>query len=275
MPIVTLTSDLGKDTHLVAKAKMQLLEKLPQATIIDISHSVAPFAIDEAVYLAASCINDFPQGTLHLIAVDMDVEKYGRLLACQFKGQLFVAADNGFLALLTKGEEATYYEIPFEADENSNFAPLKYILIPTAIQLIQKGLEAIGKPVNDILEKTLERPFVMAGKSLRGHIVYVNNYGNAVTNITRDMFDTERAGRNFEIVLNRFDSINTISTSYNTVEEGDCLCFFNENGWLEIAVNRGEASQLLGLEKGKRITIDFFDAQATQTTVKTGGLFIN
>lgn len=274
MPIVTLTSDLGKDTHLVAKAKMQLLGKLPQATILDISHSVTPFAIDEAVYLAASCINDFPQGTLHLISVDMDVEKYGRLLACEFKEQLFVAADNGFLALLTQGEQATYYEIPFEAEVNSNFSPLKYILIPTAIKLIEKGLEAIGKPVESILEKTLERPFAMAGKSLRGHIVYVNNYGNAVTNITQAIFDTERAGRNFEIVLNRFDSINVISDSYNSVEEGDSLCFFNENGWLEIAVNRGNASQLLGLEKGKRLTIDFFDKQATKTA-KAEGLFIN
>lgn len=271
MPIVTLTSDLGKDTHLVAKAKMQLLAALPQSTIIDISHTVSPFAIDEAVYLASSCANDFPGGTIHLIAVDADIKKYGRLVACEFKGQIYIAADNGFAAMLTKGKPATYYEIPFTADDNGNFFPLKYLLMPVVIEVLQKGFAAVAKPIDAVLEKTLEEPFAI-GNSLRGHIVYVNNYHNAITNITRTIFNNERGSRNFEIVLNRFDSISAISNSYNDVEEGDSLCFFNENNVLEIAVNRGKASQLLGLEKGKRITIDFFEGAATTSEVRTRGL---
>lgn len=271
MPIVTLISDLGKDTHLVAKAKAQLLKAIPAATVIDVSHTVSPFVIEEAAYFAKSCINDFAEGTIHLISVDADIKKYKRVVAVRHNGQILISVDNGVLSMITGGINAAYYELSLDSDKDDAFLPLKTVLIPLAIEVINKGLEQVGIPIETVLEKTVEEPVVL-NNGIRGKVIYVNNYHNAITNITRLIFDNERVGRNFEVILNRFDSIRGLSESYSSVDVGDNLCFFNEDGFLEIAVNRGKASQLLGLERGKRVTIEFFTERAT-SEAKTGGLF--
>ncbi len=253
---------------------MRLLAALPTATIIDVAHHITPFSIDEAAYMMRTCVDDFEQGTIHLISVDVDFKKYPNLLACVYKGQIFITADNGLLTLFTPADETVYYKLPYEEMPEGNFFPLKHALVPAAIAIAQKGIEAVGKRIDHVLEKLLEQPLENKDK-LRGHILYVNNYNNAITNITRTMFDNVRAGRNFEVVLNYFDSINSISEHYSDVEEGESLCFFNEDGLLEIAVNRAEASQLLGLEKGKRVTVEFFDSNPSSSAAKapkTGSL---
>ncbi len=273
MPIVTLITDLGKDTHVVAKAKMKLLSALPSVIIADISHTVPPFLVEDAVYFAKSYINDFPKDTIHLIAVDIDMQKHKRMVACKYREQIFVTADNGFLAMLTNNMECEYFELPTNNNSQIAFSPLKNLLVPLAIEIIEKGIDSVGEPIESIVEKTVEQPVVLEN-GLRGKVIYVNNYNNAVTNITRALFDNERVGRRFNVVLNRFDSILKLSTNYSDVEVGDSLCFFNEDGLLEIAVNKGKASELLGLGKDKRVTIEFF-AERTTSSTDSDGLFNN
>lgn len=271
MPIVTLITDLGKDTHVVAKAKVKLLSAVPTVNIIDISHSVTPFLTEEAVYLAKSCVNDFPKDTIHLISVDVDIKKYERVLACRYKDQIFITSDNGFLAMLTNNQDCEYFAVPFDFSTKSTFSALKNVLAPVAINVIEKGLEVVGVPVETILEKTVETPVIFEN-GLRGKVIYINNFGNSVTNISRAIFDNERVGRRFRIVLNRFDNILELSNSYSNVGVGDNLCFFNDDGLLEVAINKGKASELLGLGKDKRVSIEFF-AERTTSETKDDGLF--
>lgn len=270
MPIVTLTTDLGKDTHQVAKVKMQLMHTMAGAHVVDISHNITPFAIDEAVYLVSSSIADFPPGTLHLVSVDIDLFGYRRLLACLYKEQVFISSDNGFFSLLVKDEPAQFYELPLKDSDLTDPFPLKNILVPIAAEVAARGIQNSGTVTEKVLEKILERPIV-AENELRGHVIYVNNYCNAITNITRNDFENARNGRYFEIMMNRFDRITQLSNTAGEAPEGECLCFFNEDGLLEIAVNRGKASQLLGLEKGKMITVEFF-AEAPKSAPKVGRL---
>jgi S-adenosyl-L-methionine hydrolase (adenosine-forming) len=272
VPIVTLTTDLGKDTHLLAKLKMQLLKAIPGVQIIDIAHNVLPHAIDEAVYLANSCAQDFDAGTLHIVGVDADLYKYNRLLCAVCNGQLYLTADNGFASMLEAQGDLVVYDIPIGEGDRLTAAYLKKSFVPAAINILEKGVETVGTVTNTFLEKNLELPF-MEDDSLRGKVVYVNNYQNAVTNITRKVFDDEGMGRYFEIAINRFDRITEISDTYSQAPEGEGLCFFNENGLLEIAVNRGKAAQLLGLERGKMITIEF-SAEPPKAKSKPGGLFL-
>lgn len=267
--IVTLITDLGKDTYVVAKAKAKLLAAVPSVSIIDISHTVTPFLIDEAVFFAKSCINDFPEGTIHLIAVDADIKKYKKLLACKFKGQIFITVDNGFISILTGNQTCEVFSLPYEGLPYNTLSPLKTLLCPIAIRVINEGLENIGRREENFLEKTVEQPIVFEN-GLRGKVLYINNYNNVITNISRALFDNERVGRRFNIVLNRFDNISNLSESYNDVGIGDNLCFFNADGLLEIAINRGSASKLLGLEKDKRITIEFFADRAVSETREQG-----
>jgi len=270
VPIVTLITDLGIDTHVIAKAKVQILSAIPLVNIFDISHAVTPFLIEDAVFLAKSCVNDFPKSTIHIIAVDVDIKKHKRVIACRYKDQIFITADNGFLTMLTDNLECEYFEVPFHASINGSFSPLKNILIPIAIAIAKKGLDNIGESISTITERTLE-PLVIFKDSLRGKVIYVNNYGNAVTNITQAIFDDKRVNQQFNVVLNRFDSISKLSNSYSDVSTGNSLCFFNEEGLLEIAINNGEASTLLGLRKDKRVTIEFF-TERTISKIKGKGL---
>lgn len=270
MPIVTLITDLGKDTHVIAKAKAKLLSALSQVTIIDVSHAVTPFLLDEAVYFAKSCVNDFPEETIHIISVDADIKKYKRVLVAKYKGQFFITVDNGFVAMLTKGEDCEVFEVNHRGINYNTLSPLKTLLIPLVVELVNKGIETIGEKAESWLEKTLEQPVILES-SIRGKVLYINNYNNAITNISRALFDNERVGRRFRVVLNRFDNISTLSESYNDVNVGDSLCFFNSEGLLEIAINRGSASQLLGLEKDKRVTVEFFTERST-SEMQAGGL---
>jgi S-adenosyl-L-methionine hydrolase (adenosine-forming) len=255
----------------LAKLKMQLLKVISGVQIIDVAHNILPHAVDEAVYLANSCMQDFAPGTLHIIGVDADLYKYNRLLCAVCNGQLYLTADNGFASMLDAQGGLAVYDIPIADGDRLHTAYLSKVFVPAALYILENGVEAAGTLTDDFLEKNLELPF-MEENSLRGKVVYVSNYQNAVTNVTRKIFDDEGMGRYFEIAMNRFDRITEISDTYSQVPEGEGLCFFNENGLLEIAVNRGKAAQLLGLERGKMITIEF-SAEPPKAKSKPGGLF--
>lgn len=270
MPIVSLTTDFGKDLYQVARAKLLLAGALPNALLVDVSHTITPHAIDEAAFVLDNCLDDFPSGSFHLVSVDLDLAKHKRLIVTERNEQYIIAADNGLPCLLTADREAKFYAIDIDPKQYNTFLPLKHVLVPLAVQLITEGIQQLGQPVDNIVEKTLEKP-VADETALRGQIMYVTNYQNAVTNISRAFFEKERVGRNFEIEMNRYDRIDRLSEYYHEVPEGKSLAFFNDNGLLEIAINKGPAAQLLGLERGNIVSIEFF-TETRKTLPQQGSL---
>src|SRR5690554_692676 len=273
MSIITLTTDMGLSDYYVASLKGRLLSLSPKTQIIDISHFVSPFKITQAAHLLKSCIDDFPENTVHIIGVDAEPlinfnqpEESIYPTIIKFKNQYFLGADNGIFSLLLgnqKAEEMWRMEDVLSRPELMNF-PTKNILAPAACKIINGvPLEEFCSPVEQI-KKAIPFSPVIDGNTLKGSVSYIDHYGNLITNITKE--DFMRIGKNipFTIYFRQKEYyIDTISLGYNEVPAGEKLAIFNDSGHLEIAINKGTpdngggANSLFGLRIGDIIRIEF------------------
>jgi S-adenosylmethionine hydrolase len=256
LPIITLTTDLGNKDYYVPSAKGFLLSKLPEANITDITHQIKPFRIDDASFVLRSCYADFPPGTIHLISVDTTTTSETRFIAVKAKGHFFLCHDNGMVSLVVEEEDMEeVVEIPF-TDPDLIF-PLKHILVPASVTIVEwGGITSIGSPVFNYVRKANMRPQI-EDAFIRGAVIYIDNLGNAITNIDKASFDRFSKGRKFQIYYSRRDYFDKICNHYNEVPEGEKVCLFGTNGFLEIAINKGSATALLGIGPDHSILIEF------------------
>jgi hypothetical protein len=118
-----------------------------------------------------------------------------------------------------------------------------------------KTIEKLGKPKENLAKQLHFKP-VVTSDSIRGLVIYVDNYENVITNITEHLFKETSKGRKFKIEC-RSEQITEINTGYPDVPAGDIVAFFNRSGHLEIAINKGNASGLLGLQVDDPVSINF------------------
>ena len=257
MPVVTLTTDFGNESYYVAALKGSLLRLIPGVSLVDLSNNIPPFAIAQAAFLLRNAWPSFPQGTIHLIGIDIDVNLYGQYLLVEKDGQFFIGADNGIFALLFDELPERVFRINRFYDHRSDSFAGHHVFAQAAAALVHSGNpEAIGVPAAIKNQKEHFKPTVDAG-SIRGHVVYVDSYGNVITNISEPMFEEVGRGRRFRIRFRRTEELDRLSSNYSDVPPGERLCIFGASGFLEIAMNRGEAAQLLGLKPGSVILIEF------------------
>ncbi|MFK8039502.1 MAG: S-adenosyl-l-methionine hydroxide adenosyltransferase family protein [Crocinitomicaceae bacterium] len=272
MQIITLTTDLGLEDHYVASLKGQILSKSPDVKLVDVSHLVEPFNVAQASYYVNNIIRDFPDGTIHFIGVDsipvinIDTPKLNMYpIIMKLKGQFFVGLDNGFFSLLPDFHEAE--EIVLIDDFSSKTAlryPIKNIYIPAILSIIN------GTPITKIGEsiKTVRRAFITQAATesnlIKGSVIHTDHYGNVIVNITEGLFKKIGKGEAFTIYFRQSKYfIERISDNYNEVPVGEKLALFNDNGFLEIAINKGikgnggGASSLLGLKISDIIRVEF------------------
>ena len=273
MSIITLTSDMGLQDYYVGSLKGFILRQYPEARLIDISHSVQPFNILQAAFFLRNYISDFPEGTIHLIAVNSEpVINFGRPedgkfpSIMKFKGQYFVSTDNGFFSLLLKdAEPEKIYRIDGAVSSPAALRyPAKNILAKAAAQLAS-GIPAdeIGEEV-DYFNKAFAVNAVIEENLLKGTVIHIDHYGNAITNITEDLFKRVGNDEPFTIYFRRKEYyIDEISHAYGDVPEGEKLALFNSGGYLEIAINKGVsgngggANSLFGLHINDIVRIEF------------------
>ena len=274
MSIITLTTDFGLKDHFVGALKGKILSKVIDVQIIDISHNIDLFNISEAGYVIKSAYKSFPEGTIHLIGVDCELAASGKHLAVEWDNHYFICADNGILSILCGNQNPTKI-IEIDVTKQSEVYTSDIDILLASCCQIAKGqkIETLGneihllKPVSE-LQATIENE----GNYIKGNIIYIDHFGNCVTNISKDLFNKIRNGRNFEISFGS-KTIKKIHSSYSdfTVREGytlkdyegEKLALFNEAGYLEIAIYRsnphttGTASSLLGLKYRDVISINF------------------
>ena len=118
-----------------------------------------------------------------------------------------------------------------------------------AILELTKGapLLSIGIPDPAFVEKNHLRP-VFSDNWIEGQIIFIDHFENVIVNITREEFEERRKGRSFRIVFKRDETIDRISETYADVGEGEKLALFNAAGYLEIAIQKGNAAGLFGLQ---------------------------
>jgi S-adenosyl-L-methionine hydrolase (adenosine-forming) len=255
MGIITFLSDFGYMDHYVAVVKAAILSKDPSSLLVDISHGVEPFNLPHGVQVLRASFPHFPDNSVHLVAVDTHGSRDNRFLAIRFRQHFFVAPDNGILSLLTDSAPDEMVELSFNSLSAS---PTSEILAPAALRLAQGELLGnVGKPTNQMHE-LLNRQLRLGDHSITGHVIHVDHYGNLITDISRESIEAIAHGRSCTIHFAR-ETVSRIHTRFNQVDEGDCVCIFNRQGQLCIGINKGHASELLGLFFDSQVDVRFYD----------------
>ncbi len=256
MGIITLTSDWGLKDHYAGSVRGTIMKQWPEATIIDISHDIPPFNIKEAAFIVKNAYPSFPEGTVHIIGINTEESDIYPHVAVFIHGQYFIGSDNGIFALIFDEEPDKIIELNIVQDTDLFTFSTRDRFVKAAVHLISgKKLAELGTKRKNLTEKILFKP-VIEKDVIKGMVIYVDNYENVITNITRDLFEKSRKGRKFRILI-RGGEINKISDSYSEVPVGEILALFGTTGHLEIAMNNGTASSLLGLDLDDPVRIEF------------------
>jgi S-adenosylmethionine hydrolase len=275
MAIITLTTDFGLKDHFAASLKGSIYSELPDAKIVDISHNISPFNIQECAYILENSYKSFPKGTVHIIGVDSEPTPETKHIAVLLDGHYFICANNGIIGLITTETQAEkVVEITIPNPDYGSF-PSMDVFIQAACHIARGGtLEVVGKPFRELLEIREFAPSVTDnGNKIIGSVIYIDNYGNVVTNISRNFFEAYRKGRSFELwartkVLTKVhqkysDIVNFDVEKSKRKGPGELMAIYNAAGNIEIAIYKsnpnagGSASSLLGLEYLDAITINF------------------
>ncbi|KAA3623307.1 MAG: hypothetical protein DWP94_06260 [Flavobacterium sp.] len=275
MPIITLTTDFGEKDHFVGGVKGAIYSELEDVRIVDITHSISPFHLTEAAYIIQNAYKSFPKGSIHIIGIDSGLTPENKHVAVYLDGHYFVCANNGIISMLASEiKPEKIVEINIHDRIESNF-PVLDVFVKVACHIARGGtLEVIGKGIDTIKELTGIRPVVNPEASqIIGNVIYIDNYGNVVSNINRSLFDKIGRGRNFKItartatfteVFNNYsDAINFDLPPEKREEDGKKLALWNSGEYLELAIYKsnpttvGSASSLFGLEYRDTISVNF------------------
>ncbi len=258
MSIITLTTDLGIKDFYLAAVKGSILSSLPDATIVDITHQIPSYHITQAAFILENSYFHFPIGTVHLVSVDNSYQSDARFVAVKANGHFFIGPDNGLFTLFLPPEQIEkIVKINLRIQDDYVHFPIKDILVKSAVHLAKGGtMELIGRKISNLNYKTIIQPMIEKD-AIRGSVIYVDSFQNAISNITRDIFESVAKGRNFQILFKGNETVSKISLQYSDVIEGEKLCLFGITGHLEIAINKGKASSLLGLGINEKILIQF------------------
>lgn len=275
MSIITLTTDFGTKDHFVGAIKGTIYSELPNARIVDISHHISPFNITETAYILKNAYKSFPEGSIHIIGVDSELNEENKHIALKLDNHYFICPDNGIISLLAseiKPEKIVEINIH---DRISTSFPVLDVFVKVACHISRGGtLEVIGKIIPEYKKLVELQPVVSAdGKTMQGNIIYVDNYGNSISNINKKLFQEVGKGRDFEVIANKY-VFKKINTKYSDIidfsvaedirqKDGTRLAIFNSANYLEIAIYRsnlntvGGACSLLGLNYRDTISIKF------------------
>jgi S-adenosylmethionine hydrolase len=260
LAFITITSDYGNNSPYSAAVKGAVYTQLPSAQIVDISNMVSPYNVLQAAYLLKQVVWHYPLNSVHLICVDTNYAAHGRYIIAVSDGQYFIGADNGIFSLLFENTPAQFFVVKEQFISRDDLFPEKNLFTFLALKLINGTSLTELATAGDIKNVKQSLMPVTEGSQIRGNIVFIDGYDNAITNISKDVFDKMLEGKSrFAIFFSRKLTINYISKNYSDVKDGSEVALFNESGYLEIAMNAGNAGQLLGLKLGAPINIDFYD----------------
>ncbi|PKG52710.1 S-adenosyl-l-methionine hydroxide adenosyltransferase family protein [Olleya sp. 1-3] len=276
MPIITLTTDFGEKDHFAGAIKGAIYSELPEVRIVDISHSVSPFNSAEAAYIIQNAYSSFPKGTIHVIGIDSEINPENKHIAVELDEHYFICANNGIMSMIANEiAPSKLVEINIHDKIETSF-PVLDVFVKVACHIARGGtLEVIGKAIRNIKPIKNLVPYVNEEQTqIIGSIIYIDNYGNVVTNIRKNFFETLQKGRPYEVsarnykfkkIQNKYsDIVNFETPEDKRNDEGRGLVVFNSSNYLEIAIYKsnnqtvGSASSLMGLGIRDTVTINFF-----------------
>ncbi len=255
MAIVTLLTDSGESDHYVAAIKAKILSINPGLTIIDISHKISACDIGHGAFVLKSVFREFPSGSVHLTGVDSAGNKEDAFIALQLEDHFFVGVDNGLLGLISEKNHQQVVQLNAVNPIRTTF-PEKDIFAQAAAKLASGvSITSLGKPLSSY-KKMTDRHVKANKRIIAGNVIRVDGFGNLITNIPKDAFETLSTGKTFTIQFGG-EKFRRIHKNYFEAEPGDCVLIFNSLGLLEIGMYKGHASELLGLKYDSPVNITF------------------
>ncbi|HEY5462575.1 MAG TPA: SAM-dependent chlorinase/fluorinase [Hanamia sp.] len=248
MALITLTSDIGRQDFLTGAVKGQLLQINNQFTIIDISHELSHFNYPQAAYVCRNAIKNFSPKTFHIVMVNLFDKRPDHLLFIEHNDQYIGCADNGLITMILEETPQKVVALPLSLSEQKNTLYCARVFAKAYQEILNgKTFKEIGNTDISIEVKNPLRP-LLGDKFIEGQIIFIDNFENVIINITKEEFEEQRRGRSFKIVFKRDEIIEKISETYADVNESEKLALFNSANYLEIAINKGNAAGLFGLE---------------------------
>ena len=275
MSIITLTTDYGNKDYSVSELKAKIYNEISDVRIVDVSHNISPFNLTEAAYIIKSAYRHFPKDSIHIIGIDSELTPENAHIAMKFNDNYFIGADNGIFSMIIDDFKAdSIVEINIHKNYNNTIST-NDVFVKIATHILRDGkLEVIGKKIDSIKEiKDIKPAISNDDNQIIGSVIYIDNYGNVVTNITQKIFNEISKSRPFTIYA-RNVKFNRIYNSYSDAidysipkdkreEDGKKIALFNNLGYLELSIYKsnpstvGSASTLFGLNYRDTISIHF------------------
>ncbi|MDA9699225.1 SAM-dependent chlorinase/fluorinase [Flavobacteriaceae bacterium] len=275
MTIITLTTDYGNKDYSVSSLKAKLISNIDNIRIVDISHDISPFNLSEAGYVLEGAFRDFPKGTIHILSVDSELTPENRHIAIMYEGCFFIGADNGVFSLIFRDKKPDQIvEINIHSNYNNNISADE-LFVKVASHIKRSGpLNVVGTEIEKIKEITNLRPVINKEiNQILGSVIYIDNYGNVVTNITEKLFKEISKTRPFiinarnvkfsKVYKNYSDAIDFSLEKKDREEDGKKIAIFNNLGYLQLCIYRsnpqtvGSASTLFGLNYRDVVSVQF------------------
>jgi S-adenosylmethionine hydrolase len=258
-PLITLTTDFGTTDHYVGTMKCVIAGICPEASIVDITHEIAPADLVSAAYAVSQSAPFSPPGSIHVIVVDPGVGTARRAIALQQNERIFVAPDNGVLTLLMSGKARhSVREL-----QNKKFwlpSPSKTfhgrdLFAPAAAHLAAGSVQwsAAGMLVHDCVMLPGLKPTLEYQGRWRGMALSVDHFGNVITNLPLSLASLE--DRRFTVQTNAV-AIQRFCPTFGASENVDPFVYEGSSGYLEIAINQGNAAEALGIKVGDPLTLE-------------------
>lgn len=256
--VITLMTDFGTNDHFVGVMKGVILNINPQVQIVDITHTIPPQDVHGAAFLINSTYRYFPAGAIHVVVVDPGVGSRRRAIVCQTDTAYFVCPDNGVLSYILGNDTAhrvvALGNTDYWLSEVSNTFHGRDIFAPAAAHLSRGiSLSQFGDAVNNVVRLPIQIPQVTK-TAIVGSVIWVDRFGNLITNLTSDMLESFGMNDGFVVKAGTAE-IHRLNRAYAESEEGECLAIIGSSGYLEISINQGSASQVIGLKRNDVIEI--------------------
>lgn len=262
--IITLLTDFGLRDEYVGVMKGVIAGVCPRARVVDITHEIARHNVRHAAFVLKKAFGYFPKGTIHIAVVDPGVGGTRRIVCARRDGHIFLAPDNGLLTLLVQGGAVD--SLHAVTNESYFFKPVsktfhgRDIFAPVAGYLAcGEKIEALGDrlAVDDLCTLDTQGPAISDNGTLSGEVLWVDHFGNVVTNIDRETFERFVGPPPWGSVTIKLaeGQIQGLHSSYQDVEPGRPVALFASRGLLEICINQGDAGAVFKATTGRRVSI--------------------
>lgn len=258
MPVITLTTEWKPDDFYYGIMKGKLCTLSPGTTIVDNANSIPVFNISHASFVIRNTYNSYPKGSVHIICVHSEGCKGVDYLIVKAKDHYFVGTDNGIFNLILNSAPDEVVKITNKNNEDE----LDLFARAAADLISGKNPAELGKIMKDFKEKVPLRATIDKDV-ITGSIIFIDSYGNAISNITREVFYRVFENRRYLILLqSNKNYTDHISNCYRDEPVGELLARFNSLDLLEISINGADVSELLSISIGSVVRVDLADKRS-------------